>query len=288
MRYGVIDIGSNSVRLMLSENGITVYKTSRITGLAKGMNETGALVGKNADDTLSAVSFFVGKARADGADEIFVFATSAVRTASNSAEFICRIKDCCGVVVDVVSEETEAEIGYIGALGGNDGGIIDIGGGSTEIQVVKNGVKTYAKSIPVGAVRLADKCGQNEEFLDKYCAERVKEFGTIPCSDFTAIGGTATTAAAMIIGLTEYSAEKIEGFVLSREDLFSLKKKVCEATVGERKNFVGLQPGREEIIGSGLAFLCAVFDILCIKSVKISDKDNLEGYLIRKLYEQTD
>lgn len=286
MKYGVIDIGSNSVRLMLSDGKQTFYKISRITALAKGMNETGALTGKNADDTVSAVSFFVNKAKKEGADKVFVFATSAVRTAQNSAEFASRIESACSVEVDVVSEEKEAEIGFIGAVNGKNGGIIDIGGGSTEIQVVKDGVKVYAKSIPVGAVRLTDKCGQNEKYLDEYCEKAVKEFGIVPCSDFVAIGGTATTAAAMLLGLHVYDPQKIEGFSLNITDAELLKHKVCAASIEERKTFAGLQRGREEIIGSGLAFLCSVLKYIGIKSVKVRDKDNLEGYLLGKLYEQ--
>ncbi len=283
MRYGVIDVGSNSVRLLLSDELERIYKLSEITGLAKGMDGTGALVGKNADATVSAVSFFVDKAKADGADKIYAFATSAVRTAANSAEFAERVSKACGVKLEIASEETEAALGHLGALCGKDGGIIDIGGGSTEIQVVCGGKKVYAKSIPVGAVRLTDACGQDEKKLDALCESKVCEFGNVPRTEFTAIGGTATTAAAMILGLESYDAAKIEGFVLERSALFSLKEKVCETSVEERKGIKGLQAGREEIIGSGLAFLCAIFLKFGIKSVKISDKDNLEGYLLRKI-----
>ena len=286
MKYGVIDIGSNSVRLLLSDGFESFYKIAKITRLAKGMNGNGALVGKTADDTVSAVSFFVNKAKNDGAEKIFAFATSAVRTASNQQEFLEKIYSECGIKVEVASEETEAEIGYLGALGNSDGGIIDIGGGSTEIQVVSGGKRVYAKSIPVGAVRLTDSCGQDEKLLFSACAEKALDFGEIPIANFTAIGGTATTAAAMILGLKEYDAKLIEGFTLEKDALFMLKDKICKMPVKERRGIAGLQSGREEIIGSGLSFLCALYDKIGINSVKISDKDNLEGYLIRKLYEQ--
>lgn len=286
MRYGIIDVGSNSVRLLLSDEQERIYKLSAITGLAKGMDKTGALVGKNAEETIAAVSFFKNKATADGANKIFAFATSAVRTAKNSEEFVKRVAEVCGVNLEVVSEETEAALGYLGALCFRDGGIIDIGGGSTEIQVVGGGEIIYAKSIPVGAVRLTDACGQDERMLDELCDIQVEKFGSIPKAEFVAIGGTATTAAAMILGLENYDAKKIEGFVLDKDALFSLKEKICKTSVSERRKMKGLQIGREEIIGSGLAFLCAIYDKTGIKSAKISDKDNLEGYLLRKIYEQ--
>lgn len=283
MKYGVIDIGSNSVRLLLSDGSETFYKIAEITRLAKGMNGNGALVGKPADDTVTAVSFFVKKALADGAENVFAFATSAVRTALNGQEFCDRIFGACGIRVEIASEETEAEIGYLGALGNSDGGIIDIGGGSTEIQVVSGGKRVYSKSIPVGAVRLTDACGQDERLLNKICAEKALDFGMIPKTNFTAIGGTATTAAAIVLGLKKYDAKIIEGFTLEKSALFELKDRICRMPVEKRREIAGLQAEREEIIGSGLAFLCALYDKISIDFVKISDKDNLEGYLIRKI-----
>ena len=283
MKYGVIDIGSNSVRLLLSDGSETFYKIAEITRLAKGMNGNGALVGKPADNTVTAVSFFAKKALADGAEKIFAFATSAVRTALNGQEFCDRIFGACGVRVEIASEETEAEIGYLGALGNSDGGIIDIGGGSTEIQVISGSKKVYSKSIPVGAVRLTDACGQEERLLNKICAEKALDFGMIPKTNFTAIGGTATTAAAIVLGLKKYDAKIIEGFTLEKSALFELKDRICRTPVEKRREIAGLQAGREEIIGSGLAFLCALYDKIGIDFVKISDKDNLEGYLIRKI-----
>lgn len=283
MRYGVIDVGSNSVRFMLSEGERTVYKVSRITKLAKGMHSCGALTAAAIGNTLAALSFFVKKAEDERVDKLYCFATSAVRTAENADEFLSAVKEVCGLDVEVVSETEEAEIGCLGALGGKDGGIIDIGGGSTEIQVVKNGTTVYSKSLPEGAVRLTDRCGQDSEMLAEYLKKRVSAFGKVPKADFIAIGGTATTASAILIGLEDYEPDRVEGYFLSSEEIKTLSFRLARMSVEERKKLKGLQPERAEVISSGVALLCALTDYIGLEGVTVSEKDNLEGYLLRKI-----
>ena len=286
MKYGVIDIGSNSVRLMMSEGGSTLFKLSVITRLAAGMNVSGKIGEVSAEKTLSALSFFVSRAEKEKVDKLFCFATSAVRTAENGAEFTEKVKTLFDIDVDVVSEQTEAEIGSLGALGGKDGGIIDIGGGSTEIFVVKDGKRVYSASVPVGAVRMTDTCGQDEAAADLLAKSTAHRFGNVPRTCFVAIGGTATSAAAISLKLSEYSSDKVDGYVMTAQRLKSIKKELFSMSVEERSALSGMQKGREEIIASGMALLVALTDYIGINEISISDKDNLEGYLLRKIHEQ--
>ena len=140
MKYAVIDIGSNSVRLMMSDGKKTIYKTVKTTQLAEGMGEDNILQPFAIERTAQAVSFFNKRAKGDGADAVYVFATAAVRRAVNGNEFLNEVKRLCGIEVDVVSGEFEAELGLIGALNGEDGGVVDVGGASSEVVVMSGGV----------------------------------------------------------------------------------------------------------------------------------------------------
>lgn len=282
MKYGVIDIGSNSVRLMISGGG-EHYKISRITRLAKGMNTNGMIQQQPESDTLSVLTEFKRHCENVGADKIYCFATSAVRTAVNGAEFTDKIKTLLGFTVDVLSEAQEAQAGFTGALCGKDGGVIDIGGGSTEIQVGAGGRQVYAKSLPFGAVRVTDICGQDERAADEYIRQMVLKYGNLPHAEYYAIGGTAINSAAMLMSLKEYDPNKTHNYLIDIERLRALKKRLYATPVQERGLITGIQSGREAVIAAGTAILIAIMDSVEIKSVTVSESDNLEGYLMRKL-----
>lgn len=278
MKYGVIDVGSNSVRLLISENGKSLKKTLITTRLAEGKKD-GLLLRQSSLRTLKAISAFKAEAEQCGADKIYIFATAAVRNSVNGAEFAREIKKECGMSVDVVSGETEAKLGLLGALKGKDGAVLDIGGGSTEIAVLKNGECVYSVSVPIGAVVLTDKFGQDAEKIATYARQAVKEFGNVPIAELNCIGGTCTTLAAINLKLDVYDSEKVDGYKMSAQDISCLTRKICALSVEERKTLAGLQKERADIIHSGACIFEAVTEYLGVKSVTVSDSDNLEGYL---------
>lgn len=277
MKYAVIDVGSNSVRLMLSENGVAKKEIST-TRLAEGKKDD-LLNLQSSLRTLKAIKIFVDKARSAGADKILIFATAAVRSAKNGAQFCEDVKKECGVEVDVLSGEREAKTGVFGALNGKDGGVIDIGGASTEIAVVKGGKFVYAKSLPLGAVTLTERFGGNCRAIRDFLCGAVKEYGDIPQTRFYAVGGTATTLAAISLETEVYDAEKVDGYILSDKDVLRLSDMLCALTVEERKRVKGLQKERADIMHAGALILRAVTDYADIRAVTVKDCDNLEGYL---------
>ncbi len=278
MIYGVIDIGSNSVRLLLSDGTEKIYKKAKITALARGMGGARLILSEAAERTFEAVVEFVNEARNVGADEIFVFATAAVRNAANSREFTERLKVLTNIDVDVVSGGTEGYLGALGATGGN-GGVIDSGGASTEIAVMKDGASIYSLSVDVGCVNLTDVCEQNRFLADRVVSEKVALYGQVPCDKFYAIGGTATSLAAIDLELDVYDPTKIHGYFLSQNRLNELKEKLYSFSVGERERLKGLQPQRARVIASGSSILGGIVDYLGVDGVTVSENDNLEGYL---------
>ena len=282
-KFAVIDIGSNSVRLMFVADGKVLYKTLQTTRLGEGLAEKPLLKAEAIERSALAVSDFYNRAVAEGAEKVLCFATAAVRTAENRQLFLDRVYALCGLTVEVISGEEEAEIGILGALGNNDGGVIDIGGASTEIVVKKDGALIYKKSVNIGVVRLKDMCGREKIALEKVADEASKQYGEIPIGDtIYAIGGTATTLAAQVLGLKEYSSEKITGAVVTMEDMQALTDKLLSMSVDEIAALPCMPKGRADVLTGGAVLFTVLMKKLGFNRLIASDRDNLEGYAIKK------
>ncbi len=285
MKYGVIDIGSNSVRLLLWADGQTIYKKIDTTRLGAGVEKTGRLAAEAIARTAHAVAAFKQEAERAGAHKVLAFATAAVRSAANRADFTSAVKDLCGLSVEVVSGETEAKLGLIGALGGKDGGIIDVGGASTEVTVASGGQVVYAVSADVGAVRLRDACGEERAALETFIAERIAVYGEVPPFNAYAIGGTATSLAALALELEPYDPAQTDGLVLSAADVLRWAEKLLSLSMGERLALKGMDPRRADVLGGGALLLYRVMRAVGAEQVTVSEKDNMEGYLVCKMRE---
>ena len=282
MKIAVIDIGSNSVRLMIWADGTTLYKKICTTRLGEGLAVFKKLQAAAIERSVAAVSEFVSAAHSEGADSIYAFATAAVRRAENRREFLAAVQKRCDLSVDVVSGELEAKLGFAGALAGSDGGIIDIGGASTEITVGTGGVIRYAKSIDVGTVRLKDLCGSDRNRLDAVISEKICGYGKIPQIEMTAICGTATTLASLKRKMTVYDPKLIHGTVLSKDEIKNLAECLLSATQKERLAMPGMEAGRADVIGGGALLLAHILDRIGTGRITVSEKDNMEGYLLYK------
>ncbi len=153
-KFAVIDIGSNSVRLMFVADGKVLYKKLNTTRLGEGLVSSPLLTNEAIERTAEAVAGFYDEAKKDGAEEVYAFATAAARKAQNGQELVDRIYALRSLFVEIVSGEEEAKLGVLGALGKGDGIVVDIGGASTEIIRQERGKITYAKSVDIGVVRL--------------------------------------------------------------------------------------------------------------------------------------
>lgn len=282
MRAGVLDVGSNSVRLMISEDGRTLKKEILITRLAEGLSETGRLGETAMERTLSAIGMLKDSAERAGVSALYAFATAAVRSAENGFELVRRALAEQGVAIEVIDGAAEAEIGLLGALGNRDGGVLDIGGASSELIVSLGGKIAYEYSLNLGVVRLLDLCGQSREALTRLIASRIKEYGAVPPVPITAIGGTATSLAAVDLALDPYDPARVDGHVLTRERLAELVDLLFSLSLKERKMLKGLQPQRADVIAGGALLLLSIADYLQLHKITVSERDNLEGFLLRK------
>lgn len=283
MKCAVIDIGSNSVRLLLWADGCSLNKKIYTTRLGEGIAFSPVLRPQAMERTLEAIGECLRQANLFGAEKVYAFATAAVRSAENGREFTRQVFDRYGIQIDVLSGEREAELGMLGALGGKDGGIVDVGGASTEVTVGAGGKVIYAVSANVGAVRLKDACGEDVPALEKYISEKISVYGKIPVCPVTAIGGTATSLAALEYEVEPYDPKKIQGSILTTEQIEKWAKRLLSLSQEERLSLKGMDKRRADILGGGALLLGFVLKKMGADKATVSEQDNLEGYLSDRL-----
>ena len=284
MKNSVIDIGSNSVRLALIADGKTLYKRLASTRLGEGLALTGRITSQAIERTAQAIKGFVSEAHAENSIHIYIFATAAVRSAENRQEFLDRVKQLCDVDVDVVSGQEEARLGILGALKGKDGGIIDVGGASTEVNIQCKGETLYSHSADIGTVRLHESAGRDIEKLTAAIMHKIHEYGNFDASSFNmyGIGGTATTLASVKHKLKVYDPKITDGTILYADEIYKIATYMLGLTVEECRNITGMEPLRADVIGGGCLLTYYVMKHFNIDKITVSESDNLEGYVMLK------
>ena len=277
MKIAVIDIGSNSIRYMEAEKTGSGFSFSKketyTTRLAEGLSATGLLSDLPVERSLSVLKQLANRAAEKGLP-CFCYATSAVRDAKNRGEFIRRITETASLPVDVLPGEEEATLAYAGA--GNCGGLIDIGGGSSQIIT-----GSFRASFPVGAVRIRDWC-PSQSLVPLF--DRTYDLPSFPETEWTAVGGTATTLGALSLNLERYDPVRVGKVVLYDEALMLLLH-VLESLGDSGRAEIPLLARRHNIIMGGGFLLHYLINRIGIRSLKISDTDGLEGYAVKKLTE---
>lgn len=282
MKISAIDTGSNSVRLLMWADGRSIYKKIDTTRLGEGLAETGRLSPAAMQRTAKAIAAFYAQAEKEGAEKIYVFATAAARRAENGAEFVRLVRDMYGIPVEILSGEEEAETGILGALGGNDGGVIDVGGASSEAIVRAGGKIVYEKSLDLGAVRLLELGGGDLKKTEALISDKLSFYGKIPQSAWTAIGGTATSLVALEKKLVPYDAEKVHGTRLRVGTVRKWAERLFAMTQNERLSLAGMDPRRADILGGGALLLAMIAKYAGAEEIAVSEADNLEGYILMR------
>lgn len=282
--YGIIDIGSNSIRLMKCD-GEDCDKEVITTRLAEGMID-GILAEESMARSVSAIAAFVNNFKGGA---VYAYATEAVRSATNKADFICSVRKACGIDIDILSGDDEAKCSYYGAMNGFPhlnglSAVVDIGGASTEIVIGDGGEPVYAKSAPCGIVRVKDNCAEEDCKIDEYLREKLIAIhkDAVHADRLIGIGGTVTSLAAMALELKVYDRDIVHGYTLEKERITELKEVVKTTAIDKRKNILGLNPSRTQTIYQGIRILESVMDIVGLDEVIVSESDNLEGYALLK------
>ncbi len=292
--YAVVDLGTNSARLMVahiaSGRVVSDFKTLRMIRIGEGMVEEGRIAPAAISRAVQAIREFQEiAARYDVGRHFFCFGTSAIREASNRGEFLHAVLEGCGVQVDVISGEDEASLGFAGSIEGY-GGMFDIGGGSTEVMVGSMQDVWFRHSFLIGTVRCyglfpgADNA--NPEAFTAAHHHAAEIFSAIPDPgelSFTGIGGTATAIAAVDLALDTYDAARVQGHVLSLERVQEICLMLESMTRAQRETIAGLEVKRADVAVFGAIIMLEFMKAVGAAHITVSDSDNQEGYLALKL-----
>ncbi|MHB8878502.1 MAG: Ppx/GppA phosphatase family protein [Myxococcaceae bacterium] len=300
-RFASIDIGTNSVLLLVAERGedgrfTPVLERAEITRLGRGVDKTRTLAPEAIDETLRVVKAYADEARALGAAGIATSATSAARDASNGAAFLAAARERAGVLVEIISGELEAQLSYSSAWSdfGEPGRplvVIDIGGGSTElIYGDRAEAFSFRRSFEVGSVRLTERLVRTDPMspADRTAVEdHLRQvFGALPppLPGFRVVGvaGTVTTLYAIQHAIEPYDATKVHGAFLGLAELRALADRLCQASLEERRRMPGLQPKRADVIPVGALVLLGALERLGADGCRVSDKGLRWGLLAHR------
>ena len=305
MRLAAIDLGSNTVHLLVADAGPggaafrVVESDQRVTRLGEGLAGSGRLGLVPAERTASVVAEYVARARAAGAERIGIVATSAVREAANQAEFVAMLERATGERVRVITGEEEATLTLAGALHGLRGSLdgstllFDIGGGSTEYLVARTGAAVAAVSLRLGVVDLAERYpfparvdwlryqALQDEVAGRLARELPPAILTARPARVVGTAGTVTALAALDLGLTTYERARIQGHMLQRTAVERLLQHLGTLTAAERGALPCMEPGRADLIVPGVAVVLATLVTFTAGSLVVSDAALREGVVLQ-------
>lgn len=291
-----IDIGSNSIRLIIAEvenNKIKniIYQEKATTRLATNINKTGILAEEPFNKSINVLAGFRKALNKYNVEKIKTVATSAVREAANGKEFINAAKNS-GIEISIISGKEEGMLEYLGVCSGFDAGrqplILDVGGGSSEIIYMQDNNELHTESHKIGVVKMADMFDfqkSSTEILEK-CSAYIKEFFkdvTIPnnIQNFIATAGTATTLAAIDMEMTEYDYNKVNGYKITKEKVIEILNKVYSTPYNKRLEIKGMDKGREDLIIPGILIILEILKKTNLNIITVSDFGLREGAVVR-------
>ncbi|MCE5343743.1 MAG: hypothetical protein LLF96_09225 [Eubacteriales bacterium] len=292
LRAAAIGIGSNSLRMLVAD--VKDAQLHRVLRDREGLRVFAALDdhGDIAEAMIAQACRSVGamarRARDNGAQTIHLFATSAVRDARNQQAFAEWLYAATGLRLTICTGETEAKLSFLGATGPERSGMIDIGGGSTEIVIGQGETLEYAESLQMGAVRLframpirtvKEAHAVVRRAGETLSAEKTKIVALHTPDNWVGVGGTFTTAAALSQNIPWDDRKRIHGYPITLEQVTAVMERLAAMPLPQRMKLPGLQPQRADIIVHGLAILKCVMEELSIGTIAVSEYGNLEGFL---------
>lgn len=298
---GIIDIGTNSCRLFIAEvmeteKGINILnelvKEVEIVKLGEEVNKNHFLKEEAMERTIKCLKKYKETADKYGVKELKAFATSAVRDAENREEFLKKVRDL-RVKIECISGEEEAKLNFLGnSLVFNERIlVIDIGGGSTEFTLGKNNEIDFIKSIDIGAVRATEKFFSQDNYSDENiekCIEWVKENirGIIKIKNeevkTVGVAGTATTQISVKKEMKIYDSQEVHMSEITVKELEKNLKLFISKNIEERKEIIGLEPKRADVIIAGTIILITILKELNKDKIVVSESDNLTGAMIKE------
>lgn len=297
-KKAIIDIGTNSCRLFISEvedenEKVKIlkklYKETSITKLGNYMDKNLVISVEGINKLIEVIKYYKDICTKYFCDKIIAFGTSAIRESKNKDEIINEIFNKTGIKIEVVSGNQEGEMTFLGSSTEFSEKImlIDIGGGSTEFIFGDSEEIKYLKSFKLGAVRETKDYFSNDNYEKiKICQnsirDRIKEVEIFKDEKFILVGvaGTVTTNVSVYKKMKIYNSEKVHLYKLTKSMLEENLKKYLGLNLEERMKMIGLQPERGENIVAGTIIVLEIMNILGKDEIIVSECDGLEGAMI--------
>jgi len=311
-RLAVIDLGSNSFRLVVFQAGEGYWKrTDEIyqpVRIGQGLARTGSLGAEPIERALATLDVFGQFARASGlrSEEVDAVATSAIRDAKNAESFLERARERARVPIRVLSSQAEARYGYLAAVNSttlSDGCVLDLGGGSLQLVRVGQRLACELGSWPVGTVRMSErflppngpaKRRQLNE-LSEHVAAELRQAAWLADGDgpgssrrLIAIGGTVRNLAAAAQRAAALPSNGVQGMVLEREALDELVGRLAALPAEERASVPGIKPARADLILAGAVVVQAVLSVGRFEALETTEAGLREGVFFERLLAERD
>jgi len=292
-----IDVGSNTVRLLLGEltpGGVEPFLYERrITRLKGGQADNALLTPEAMARTGEALHDFAVLLDRHRPVACRVVGTAALRQAGNAGQFLQQTKERTGLAVEIISGEEEARLSALGVSAAlepapSDNLIVDVGGGSTEFVLLKHRAVLFQESIPLGVVALAESGWSDSaclEQIDRQVAsvlDRLVKTTGLSLTDCRLVGtaGTATTLAAMHLQMQVYDWRRVNNHRLTADDLNRMRVLLLGLSVEQREALPGMEVGRGDLILPGIGIFQALMRRLDTALLTVSDFGLLEGTLV--------
>jgi exopolyphosphatase / guanosine-5'-triphosphate,3'-diphosphate pyrophosphatase len=291
-----IDCGTNSTRLLVSEDGRTRERLMRITRLGQGVDAAGVLLPEAVERTIGVLGEYRDVMDRLGVERVRMTATSAARDAANREDFFAAAGEVIGVRPELLTGEEEARLSFRGATSELDAAegpflVVDIGGGSTEFAVGTTEPEGVL-SIDIGCVRITEKflhgdpptaeeLSQALSVVRDYLDDVARELpATAEARRLVGLAGTVTTVAAVEMGLPEYQRERIHHFVLTKDAAEDVFRTLATEARAQRVHNPGLEQARADVIVGGAAILVAVMRFFDFGECLVSEADILDGLVL--------
>jgi len=304
MRTAVVDIGTNSTRLLVSEVDTEsgrvedLHRESQVTRLGDGVDSGGRLCQEAMERVFSTLSGYRSTMDRLGCEKNVAVLTSAVRDASNGEQFTEQVRSRFNLDARVLSGDEEAQLTFLGAMSGRDEAsqeptvVIDIGGGSTEFIVGSGHTTSFHVSVQAGVLRMSERHihsdPPNPSELQALAADTRSLFmDGLPPEQRAgielgiAVAGTATSAAAIDQELDPYDPERVHGYPLLLATVELLIARLADMTEAKRREVVGLHPDRAPTIVAGMILLEEAMKAFGLDRVEVSEHDILRGGTLR-------
>jgi exopolyphosphatase / guanosine-5'-triphosphate,3'-diphosphate pyrophosphatase len=303
VRVAVVDIGSNSTRLLVADvdpqSGAIeeLARRSQVTRLGHGVDATGALDDDAIERVVTVLREYRGAIDEHQASANLAVLTSAVRDASNGAQFAERVRHDFKLDGRVLSGDEEAQLTFLGAMSGRPEEdpdddrptvVIDIGGGSTEFVVGVERTARFHVSLHAGVVRMSERHIHSDPPRPEELQALAQDvhstlLGGLPAEQRTkvehgiAVAGTATSAAAIDQELDPYDHARVQGYLLELGTVELLLARLADMDEQQRRQIVGLNPDRAPTIVAGMILLEEAMRAFGLEHIEVSEHDILYG-----------